>query len=61
MQVTDEMLKAAIKKAVEYGMLPRQSTNNDYLRQSQAMQDILQAALDVAQQAPAEISEGSTQ
>lgn len=48
MQVTDKMLQAAMKKAIEYGMVERQLSSVDYLYTQQALKEILQAALRAA-------------
>lgn len=48
MMVTDEMLAAAMKKAVETGVLPKIVDDATYLKNWQGMKQALQAALDAA-------------
>lgn len=48
MEVTHEMLTAAMKKAVETGMLPKQVDEDTYLKNWSGMKQALQAALDAA-------------
>lgn len=48
MQVSQEMLNAAMKKAVETGLLPKYADTDTYLKQWEAMRHCLQAAQDVA-------------
>lgn len=48
MEVTEEMLKAAMKKAVETGMLPKHVNEETYLKNWSGMKKALQAALDAA-------------
>lgn len=48
MQVTDEMLAAAMKKAVEAGLFPKQADQETYLKNWAGMRQALQAALDAA-------------
>lgn len=48
MQVTEEMLAAAMKKAVESGLLPKHADSETYLKKWDGMKQCLQAALDVA-------------
>ncbi|HJV50791.1 MAG TPA: hypothetical protein VJ652_05015 [Noviherbaspirillum sp.] len=45
MNITDEMLTAAITKAVEAGLLPRRSLREDITEARLLMRDILKAAL----------------
>lgn len=47
-QVTDAMLHAAMKKAVELGLIPKQVDAETYLKNWDGMKLILQAALDTA-------------
>lgn len=46
MQVTQEMLEAAMKKAVEVGMLPKMVDTDTYLKNWKDMRAVLQAAID---------------
>lgn len=46
MQVTDEMLAAAMKSAVATGLVPKHLESDDYLKTWEAMKHALQAALD---------------
>lgn len=46
MKVTQEMLYKAIKKAVELGILPKHSSQEDYLKIYDSMRKILETALD---------------
>ncbi len=48
MKITDEMLTAAVTKAVEAGMLPRRSLKDDATEARLLMREILNAALDNA-------------
>lgn len=45
--VTDEMLTAALKKAIAEGLFPRQVDTETYLKTWEGMKAALQAALDV--------------
>lgn len=45
MQVTDQMIRAAVIKAVELGVLPRKSLVDDIATNSEIMGEILQAAV----------------
>lgn len=45
MEVTQEMLNAAMKKAVETGLVPKHSDPDTYLKQWDAMKACLAAAL----------------
>lgn len=46
--VTDEMLEAALKKAVEAGLLPRNACREDRQEYQELMRYVVQAALEVA-------------
>lgn len=46
MKITDEMLNAALLKAVEVGLIPRSSTTT--LEQLTGLRQVLQAAMDSA-------------
>jgi len=46
MQVTQEMLNAAMKKAVELGIFPKHGDEQTYLRHWESMKQVLEAALD---------------
>ena len=46
--VTEEMLDAALKKAVEAGLLPRNACREDRQEYQELVRFVLQAALDVA-------------
>lgn len=48
MQVTEQMLAAAMKKAVETGMLAKLVDEETYLKNWNSMKQSLQAALDAA-------------
>jgi hypothetical protein len=52
MKITNEMLEAAMKKAVEAGLLPRHSRREDISINQELIRIVLQAALD-ASAAPA--------
>ena len=45
MEVTQEMLNAAMKKAVELGVFPKHAGADDYLKHWDAMKACLEAAL----------------
>lgn len=45
-QVTNEMLEAAMKKAVELGVFPQFSDQETYLKNWAAMKKVLQAGID---------------
>jgi hypothetical protein len=49
-EVTQEMLEAAMKKAVETGLLPKLVDEDTYLKNWSGMKAVLQAALDLADQ-----------
>lgn len=44
--VTEEMLTAAMKKAVETGLLPKHADEQTYIKNWDGMKAVLQAALD---------------
>jgi hypothetical protein len=46
MQVSDQMIQAAVSKAMELGVLPRKSLPDDIATNSEIMAAILQAAVD---------------
>lgn len=46
MNVTDEMLQAAMKKAVELGLLPAFAGEEQYLKNWDNMQQVLEAAFE---------------
>ena len=46
MEITQTMLEAAVKKAVEVGLLPRMGDMESYVANWEAVQSIVQAALD---------------
>ncbi|MDQ9170726.1 hypothetical protein Q8A64_09930 [Oxalobacteraceae bacterium R-40] len=46
MNITDEMLKAAIAKSVEAGLLPRRALREEFDDAQEVMRSILQSALD---------------
>lgn len=48
-RVTNEMLEAAMKKAVELGIFPKFSDQDTYLKHWAAMKETLQAAMDTEQ------------
>ena len=48
MEVTHEMLEAAMKKAVETGLVRKHGDSETYLKLWDAMKQCLQAAQDVA-------------
>jgi len=48
MEVTQEMLEAAMKKAVQTGLVPKHVDGDTYLKNWDAMKQCLQAAQDVA-------------
>lgn len=45
MHITDEMLKIAVTKSVEAGLLPRRALKEDFLDAQEIMRMILQSAL----------------
>ena len=45
MKLTEEMLQAAMKKAVEHGLLPRRAEPDLHLQNRAALEDILKTAL----------------
>lgn len=48
MQITEEMLQAAMKKAVETGLVPKHTIDEEtYLRNWGVVKAVVQAALDV--------------
>lgn len=47
--VTNEMVYAAMKEAVQRGLLPEGGNVDDYIKNFEALKAILQAALDVAE------------
>lgn len=48
MQVTQEMLEAAMKAAVQTGLLPKYADGDTYLKRWDAMKQCIQAAIDAA-------------
>ncbi|MBN3777001.1 hypothetical protein G3O06_05380 [Burkholderia sp. Ac-20345] len=46
--VTEAMFAAALKKAVEVGLLPKQADAETYLKNCEAVKAVLQAALAAA-------------
>lgn len=48
MNVTNEMLQAAVKKAVEAGLLPRSACREKQAAHGELMRGILEAALELA-------------
>jgi hypothetical protein len=48
-EVTQEMLEAAMKKAVETGLIPKHVDQETYLENWSSMKAVLQAALDLAE------------
>ncbi|MBK5550199.1 MULTISPECIES: hypothetical protein [unclassified Pseudomonas] len=44
--VTNEMLKAAMKKAIEIGLIPRHSHLDGYLKSWESLGLVIQAALE---------------
>lgn len=48
MQITDEMVQAAVKKAVEQGLIPKHCDTETYLKNYNAIKAVLQSALDAA-------------
>lgn len=49
MEVTEEMLAAAMKVAVEKELVPKSGDADAYLQTWDAMKSVIQAALDAAQ------------
>lgn len=47
MDITDEMLQAAVRKAIEAGLLPRNARRDDARGSKELMRLIVQAALSV--------------
>jgi hypothetical protein len=45
MEITDEMLQAAVRKAVEAGLLPRNACRDDVIASKEIMRPIVQAIL----------------
>lgn len=52
MLITDEMLQAAVTKAVELGILPRKAIPEDIATNKELMLEILQTAFNAAEQLP---------
>ena len=52
MQVTDKRLQAAMKKAIEHGLVPRSLARDAYFPNLKALTDILQAALVTLDETP---------
>ncbi len=50
MDITDEMLRAAVRKAVEAGLLPRNACRDEANESKEIMRLIVQAALSVGPQ-----------
>ncbi len=50
MQITYEMLHAAIKKAVELGMIPKYVSLDDSENKWQKMKEVLQAAINKSEE-----------
>jgi hypothetical protein len=48
MQLTNEILQTAMRKAMEHGLLPRYQSSDLYAQNLAAMKDILQATLEAA-------------
>lgn len=48
-EVTQEMLEAAMKKAVETGLIPKHVDEETYLKNWASLKAVLQAALDLAE------------
>lgn len=48
MQLTEEMLQAAMKKAIEHGLLPRRQSTELYSQNLAAIRDILHTTLEAA-------------
>jgi hypothetical protein len=52
MQITEEMVSAAMKKAVEVGLIPRYANGEDeYLRYWEGIHKILESALEALSEA----------
>jgi len=49
MECTENMLAAAMAKAVQVGLLPKQAPGDEYLKKWSSMKAVLEAALSVAQ------------
>jgi hypothetical protein len=49
MNISDEMVHAGVEKALELGLLPRKSVMEDIATNCELMQEILLAALNVAE------------
>jgi hypothetical protein len=50
--ITNEMIHAGVGKALDLGMLPRTSIPEDFATNSELMEEILQAALDIVEGEP---------
>lgn len=48
MKITQEMLQAAMQKAVETGIVPKYTDGDTYLRNWEAMREVLQASFDAS-------------
>ncbi len=44
MEITEEMLRMAMKKAIEHGLIPRHQSPELYMENQAALKDILKAA-----------------
>jgi hypothetical protein len=45
MQITDQMIQQAVKRATELGILPRKDVADDIATNNEIMEEILQAAI----------------
>jgi hypothetical protein len=52
MLITNDMLHAAVKKAIALGLLPRKSIPEDIATNRELMQEILECAFDATEEMP---------
>lgn len=57
MQVSQQMIQAAVSKAMELGVLPRRGVSDDIATNNEIMAEILQAAVDTDSGVAAEPAE----
>lgn len=60
MDLTEDMLQAAMKKAVEHGLLPRRAEPDLHLQNKATLEDILKTALSARPSAKAASVAGTT-
>ena len=60
MNITEDMLQAATRKAVEAGLLPRRMYVEDIATNAEIMHDILEAALESATKGDKDLADHGT-